>query len=71
MATGPAPSSASTQPALSLSDGELKWLYRLAAGGHAALTTTLGGQQDRLPVDCRDAMWKIASEVERRGVLDD
>lgn len=65
--TTSAPSS-SKMTSLSFTDDELKWLYRLATGGHAAITACLG-RADRLPDDIREVLWKLATAVEERGVL--
>jgi hypothetical protein len=52
-----------------LSDGELRWLYKLAMGGHAALVSCLGpGDGDKLPSELREGLFKLASAMEQRRV---
>lgn len=61
MTEAPAP------PFAGLSDDELRWLYKLATGGHAALTQCLG-TNDRLPVELREALFKLGEAVRERGI---
>jgi hypothetical protein len=54
---------------LELTDDELRWLYKLAMGGHAALSACLG-MGDQLPVELKEALYKLASLVDERAVIE-
>jgi hypothetical protein len=44
-------------------------LYKLAMGGHAALSACLG-MGDQLPVELKEALYKLASLVDERAVIE-
>jgi hypothetical protein len=66
-----APNSASrpSTTTLELTDEELRWLYKLAMGGHAALSACLG-MGDKLPVELKETLYKLASLVDERDVIE-